>query len=143
MPTEKINILIVEDEAIVALDLSNGLEMDGYEIAGIADNSEEALQLFGSHDIDIVLMDVNIIGSKDGIDTAAEILKQKQVPLIYLTAFTDAATIERAKQTHPSAYLAKPYNITNVRIAIELALSNFAVTRRQQATGKLVSLEKN
>ena len=143
MPTEKINILIVEDEAIVALDLASGLERDGYGVAGIADNAEEALQLFAHNDIDIVLMDVNIIGNKDGIDTAAELLKQKQVPLIYLTAFTDPGTIERAKQTHPAAFLAKPYHQTNVRIAIELAISNFAVARQQQATGKVISLEKN
>ncbi|HSC38999.1 MAG TPA: response regulator, partial [Chitinophagaceae bacterium] len=143
MPTEKINVLIVEDEAIVALDLAQGLEKDGYEVAGIADNSAEAQELFSSHHIDIVLMDVNIMGDKDGIDTAAILLKQKQVPLIYLTAFTDAATIERAKHTHPSAYLAKPYHITNVRIAIELAISNFAVARQQEATGKVIPIEKN
>ena len=143
MAAEKINILIVEDEAIVALDLAQGLEKDGYEVAGIADNSAEAQELFSSHDIDIVLMDVNIIGDKDGIDTAAALLKQKQVPLIYLTAFTDAATLERAKHTHPSAYLAKPYHLTNVRIAIELAISNFAVARQQEATGKVIPLEKN
>jgi len=143
MAAEKINILIVEDEAIVALDLAQGLEKDGYEVAGIADNSVEAYELFSSHNIDIVLMDVNIIGDKDGIDTAAVLLQQKQVPLIYLTAFTDAATIERAKHTHPSAYLAKPYHLTNVRIAIELAISNFAVARQQEASGKVISIEKN
>lgn len=143
MAAEKINVLIVEDEAIVALDLAQGLEKDGYAVAGIADNSVEAQELFSSHNIDIVLMDVNIIGDKDGIDTAAALLQQKQVPLIYLTAFTDTATIERAKHTHPSAYLAKPYHLTNVRIAIELAISNFAVARQQEATGKVIPIEKN
>ncbi len=143
MAAEKINILIVEDEAIVALGLAQGLEKDGYEVAGIADNKAEALELFNSHNIDIVLMDINIIGDKDGIDTAAALLQQKQVPLIYLTAFTDAATLERAKHTHPAAYLAKPYHLTNVRIAIELAISNFAVARRQEATGKVISLDNN
>jgi DNA-binding LytR/AlgR family response regulator len=143
MAAEKINILIVEDEAIVALDLAQGLEKDGYEVAGIADNSAEAQELFSSHNIDIVLMDVNIIGDKDGIDTAAILLQQKQVPLIYLTAFTDAATIERAKHTHPSAYLAKPYHLTNVRIAIELAISNFAIARQQDSSGKVIPIEKN
>ncbi|MBS1564411.1 MAG: LytTR family transcriptional regulator DNA-binding domain-containing protein [Bacteroidetes bacterium] len=143
MAAQKRNILIVEDEAIVAMDLAQGLEKDGYSVAGIADNSEEALELFGTHPIDIVLMDVHIIGDKDGIDTAAALLKQKQVPLIYLTAFTDALTIERAKHTHPSAYLSKPYHLTNVRIAIELAISNFAVARQQETSGKVISLDKN
>lgn len=143
MPAEKVNILIVEDESIVALDLASGLEHDGYNIAGIADNAEEAQQLFNENEIDIILMDVNIIGEKDGIDTAIGILKQKAVPIIYLTAFTDAHTIERIKQTHPAAFLSKPYNLTNVRIAIELAVNNFAVSREQQSTGKIIPLDKD
>jgi DNA-binding LytR/AlgR family response regulator len=142
MPAEKINVLIVEDESIVALDLANGLERDGYNIAGIADNAEEAQQLFNDNDVDIVLMDVNIIGEKDGIDTAMEILRQKAVPIIYLTAFTDAATIDRIKQTHPAAFLSKPYSLTNVRIAIDLAVNNFAISREQQTPGKIIPLDK-
>lgn len=137
---ERIKVLLVEDEAIVAMDLAAGLERDGYEVTGIADNAETALELFKEHETDIVLMDVNIIGKKDGIDTAADLLQHRSVPLIYLTAFTDAKTIERAKATHPAAFLAKPYTITNVRIAIELAISNFAV-RTEQASGKLVSMD--
>jgi DNA-binding response OmpR family regulator len=102
MAAEKINILIVEDESIVAMDLANGLEKDGYHITGIADNAEEAQELFNAHEVDIVLMDVNILGDKDGIDTATELLKHRPVPIIYLTAFTDVATIDRIKQTHPA-----------------------------------------
>lgn len=143
MPVEKINILIVEDESIVALDLANGLERDGYNITGIADNAEEALQLFNDNEVDIVLMDVNIMGKKDGIDTAIAILKQKAVPIIYLTAFTDAVTIARIKQTHPAAFLSKPYNLTNVRIAIDLAVNNFAVAREQQTPGRVIPLDKD
>jgi DNA-binding LytR/AlgR family response regulator len=143
MAAEKVNILIVEDESIVALDLASGLEHDGYNIAGVADNAEEALQLFNENEIDIILMDVNIIGEKDGIDAATEILKQKAVPIIYLTAFTDAATIDRIKQTHPAAFLSKPYSLTNVRIAIDLAVNNFAVSRDQQPTGKIIPLDKD
>ena len=142
MPAEKVNILIVEDESIVALDLASGLEHDGYNIVGIADNAEEAQQLFNDNEVDIILMDVNIIGDKDGIDTAIEILKQKAVPIIYLTAFTDAATIERIKKTHPAAFLSKPYSLTNVRIAIDLAINNFAVSHEQQPTGKIIPLDK-
>lgn len=134
--------MIVEDEAIVAMDLAAGLEKDGYEVAGIADNAADAIDIFTENDVDIVLMDVHIIGDKDGIDTAGELLKQRAVPLIYLTAFTDANTIERAKGTYPAAFLAKPYSITNVRIAIELAISNFAV-RSEQQNGKVIPLENN
>jgi len=123
---EQIQVMIVEDESLVALDLSEELEMDGYGIAGIADSYTAALQLFSSKRVDIVLMDIHIRGSKDGVETAAALMKIKQVPLIYLTAFSDAATVARVKQTTPSAFLIKPYHIENVRVAIDLALHNFS-----------------
>ena len=143
MTTDQINILIVEDESIVALDLAAGLERDGYNVVGIADNAEEAISIFRENDVDIALMDINIIGDKDGVDTAYELLKIKQVPVIYLTAFTDAKTINRVKNTHPAAFLTKPYNISNVRIAIELAISNFATISDHKSTTPVIPLEKN
>jgi DNA-binding LytR/AlgR family response regulator len=142
MSSEKINILIVEDESIVALDLSTGLEKDGYNVVGIADNAAAARQLFTEHKVDILLMDIHIIGDKDGIDTATELLQLKMVPVIFLTAFTDPVTVGRVKHIHAAAFLTKPYNVTNVRIAIELALNNFA-TRATPPAGKVVSLDKN
>ena len=141
MSTEPINVLIVEDESIVALDLSAGLERDGYNVVGIADHAEEALQLFTENPVDILLMDINILGKKDGIDTATELLQKKMVPVIFLTAFTDPATVDRVKHIQAAAFLTKPYSITNVRIAIELALNNLAMTR-QADTGKVIPLEK-
>ena len=143
MPAEKINVLIVEDESIVALDLSNALEQDGYTVTGIADNADEAIDLFSSNDVDIVLMDINIIGNKDGIDTALELTKKKPVPIIYLTALTDEKTLERAKCTYPAAFLSKPYSITNVRIAIELGINNFASAREQNLNAKVIPMQKN
>jgi two-component system, response regulator PdtaR len=124
--SELINVMIVEDESIVAMDLSAGLEHDGYNVVGIADNYDDAISLFSANTVDILLMDINIHGNKDGVETATELMKIKQVPLIYLTAFTDAVTVQRVKHTNPAAFLTKPYNIDNVRIAIDLALHNFA-----------------
>jgi DNA-binding LytR/AlgR family response regulator len=141
---EQTRVMIIEDEALVALDLSRGLERDGYQVVGIADSAASALQLFNAEPVDILLVDVHIIGDKDGIDTAAELLRIKQIPLIYLTAFTDGGTLERAKATHPSAYLAKPYTLTNVRIAIEMAIHNFAVARDETPSpGKVITMEKS
>lgn len=142
MATEQINVLIVEDESIVALDLAAGLEKEGYNVVGIADNSEEAMELFREHEVDILLMDINIFGDKDGIDTAAALLKVKQVPVIYLTAFTDAATIARVKDTHPAAFLAKPYNIRNVNIAVDLAISNFATVQENKSPTPAIAADK-
>lgn len=142
MNSEKINILIVEDESIVAMDLAAGLEMDGYHIAGVADNTEEAIAIFKDEVVDIVLMDIHIIGDTDGIDTAAALLKIREVPVIFLTAFADQKTVERVKQICPAAFLSKPYSIANVRISIELALSNFAIAKEANTGGKLVSLPR-
>lgn len=141
MENEKINVLIVEDEAIVALDLASGLENDGYKIAGIADNAGDALNIFRESSPDIVLMDINIKGDRDGIDTTEELLKIRQVPVIYLTAFSDNETVSRVKKIQPAAFLSKPYSIDNVRIAIELAISNLAVANRERS--KVVSLHGN
>lgn len=143
MSSEKINILIVEDESIVAMDLAAGLEHDGYHIAGIADSAEEARALFNQHKVDILLMDVNIIGDKDGIDTAIELLQHRTVPVIFLTAFTDPVTVSRVKDIQAAAFLTKPYNVTNVRIAIELAINNFAMARQQESPGKVIPLQKD
>ena len=137
------NVLIVEDEALVALDLSQGLRKEGYHIVGTADNADDAKELFLQNEVDIILMDVKIMGEKDGIDTATELLRLKQVPIIYLTAFTDATTISRIKSTFPAAFLSKPYNITNVRIAIDLAINNLAIARQPAGEGKVVAMDKS
>jgi Response regulator of the LytR/AlgR family len=140
MAAEKINILIVEDESIVAMDLSAGLEHNGYHVAGIADNANDAQELYEANDVDIVLMDINLIGEKDGIDTVQDLMKIKQRPVIYLTALVDQATVERVKKTYPAAFLTKPYNINNVRIAIDLALNNFAALKEEEQ-GKVIPMQ--
>jgi two-component system, response regulator PdtaR len=140
MASEKVSVLIVEDESLVAMDLSMGLEHDGYNVVGIADNADDAMELYKGNEVDIVLMDINIMGDKDGIETAEALMQLRQVPIIYLTAFTDQKTVERVKNTQPAAFLTKPYNISNVRIAIELALNNFAISRQKEA--KVVSMSK-
>ncbi len=127
MKDDKVHILIVEDEAIVAMDLAASLTKEGYVIVGIADNAEDAEILFREQEIDILLVDINIIGDTDGISLVEKLLDLRDAPIIYLTALSDAETLQRMKRTKPSAYLTKPYSIQNVRIAIELALSNFAL----------------
>lgn len=133
----KIQVMIVEDERVVALDLKLALQQDGYQVVGIVDNFTDALLLFQQQHVDVLLMDIHIYGEKDGIECAAEIMKLREVPLIYLTAFSDAATIQRVKHTRPAAFLTKPYDIANVRIAIELALHNFATAIMNKPTGSI------
>ena len=138
----EIKILIVEDEQLIALELAAGLERDGYRVAGIADTFEEAVAIFSRELIDIVLMDIHIRGKADGVETAAELMRLRPVPIVYLSALTDARTVSRVKETHPAAFLSKPYSMPNVRIAIELALANFAVARGAGSVLRVESADK-
>ncbi|MFC0185315.1 DNA-binding response regulator, LytR/AlgR family [Pseudarcicella hirudinis] len=131
-----INILIVEDEALVGLDLSTRLEHEGYKIVGVTDEGQEALSLFKENPVDLLLLDININGEWDGIETAQKISEIRQTPIIYITAQTDNATIERAKHTFPAAYLTKPFTTDNLKIAIELAINNFARKKSSPETAK-------
>jgi two-component system, response regulator PdtaR len=118
------NLLLIEDEAILAMTLCDHLEAEGYTIAGIASTGERAIELFQQHDIDLVLCDITIKGEWDGIETVRRLNAIRQVPVIYLTAYADTATVARAKETYPAAYLTKPHNLTTLRLAIEIALNN-------------------
>ncbi|MXV51013.1 response regulator [Pedobacter sp. HMF7647] len=136
---EAVNILIVEDEGILAMGLEESLQADGYTVVGIVDNGPEALEVIKSQGIDLVLLDIHIKGDWDGIETARKISVVKEIPFIYLTAFGDKNTIDRAKDTMPAAYLTKPYQPANLRIAIEMALHQFAVRKSKEA--KVVSID--
>jgi PAS domain S-box-containing protein len=122
--TEKIRILIVEDEALVAEDLKEMLEGFGYEVPGIADTGEMAIALAGEHNPDIILMDISLAGATDGITAGGEIRSRWGIPIIYVTAFATHVIIERAKKTRPSGYILKPFNERQIQTAIEIALYN-------------------
>ncbi len=125
--SEALKILIVEDESIVALDLSMRLQQEGYEVAGIADNSDAAEMLFRSENPDLVLMDINIKGSQDGIETARRLKQVQEVPIVFLTAFSQSEYVDRAKSINPAAYLVKPFNADSLYTTIQIAIHNFAV----------------
>jgi DNA-binding LytR/AlgR family response regulator len=123
---QKVNILIVEDEGIVAMELQESLQKEGFEVAAIVDNGQEAIDLVKDEAIDLVLLDINIKGGWDGIETATQLRKLKNIPFIFVTAYADSNTFERARATMPSAYLIKPFRINDLRKAIELAMFNFS-----------------
>lgn len=127
---ERIHILIVEDEGILAMELSDSLEADGYFVVGIANNGQKALDLFKRQRVDLLLCDITIKGEWDGIETVRRLTVERPIPVIYLTALTDRETLERAKQTYPAAYVNKPYQLASLRTAIELAIHNFTQRTR-------------
>ncbi len=115
-------ILIVEDDPSSAFILQKILSRGRYQVAGMAASSGQAEQMARETKPDLILMDINIPGEQDGVETAVKIRREREVPLIYLTAFSDEATIERARRTAPFAYLLKPYREKEVLITIEMAL---------------------
>lgn len=124
-----ISLLIIEDEAVLALDLRATLLAEGYAVAGIAASGPRALELFGQHpEIGGVLCDIHLQGPWDGIETARRLLTLRPVPLLYLTALADQPTLDRALTTAPAAYLPKPVSASGLRAALALALHTVART---------------
>ena len=124
------NILIVEDEGVVALDLKLQLQDLGYRVVGIASSSDEALEAVRLKRPDLVLMDVRLQGTGDGIDAAARINRELPTPVIFLTSHSDAETVQRAAQTAPYGYLTKPYQLKELRAGIEVALTKSRLERQ-------------
>jgi diguanylate cyclase (GGDEF)-like protein len=115
-------ILIVEDESIIAEDISDSLISLGYRITGMVYSGEEAIEAAAQFRPDLVLMDVNLQGEMDGITAAAEIRSRFQIPVVYLTAYTDENTLRRVNATKPFGYIVKPFEEKNLHTTIQLAL---------------------
>jgi signal transduction histidine kinase/CheY-like chemotaxis protein len=119
---DKTSVLIVEDEAIIAADLAGKLGQLGYEIAGTAASGEEAVEMACRLRPDVVLMDIRLKGAMDGIEAADAVRRRVDLPVIYLTAHSDAATLARAKLTGPFGYILKPFEERELATNIEMAL---------------------
>lgn len=124
MATSKITVLIVEDDPIIATDISYYMKDFGYSPFPSVSNAEDALLLLNNTTPDFILIDVTLEGDQDGIWLAGEINKKHNIPIIFLTAHHDRKTLDRIKETQPSAYLVKPLQEHNLQTSIELALYN-------------------
>lgn len=121
-----IKILVVEDEMIIGSKISMQLTNLGYDVTGILPRGEEAILHLKENNADILLLDINLKGELDGIETAIQIQKHSNIPIIYLTANTDEVTFNRAKITKPSAFISKPFKQLDLQRAIELAICRMA-----------------
>jgi two-component system cell cycle sensor histidine kinase/response regulator CckA len=129
---ESRNVLVVEDERVVAKDLQRTLTNLGYEVPVTVATADDAIRAAAERCPDLVLMDIRIKGARDGIETA-EILKSRfDVPVVYLTAYADQQTVSRAKLTEPHAYLLKPVKVDELRTAVEIAIYKHEMDRRQR-----------
>lgn len=122
----KINVLIVEDEAIVSKDIQQSLKKLGYNVVGSSATGESALELVHSEHPDIVLMDIMLKGNLNGIQTAEKIKKEYATPVIFLTAYADEATLLKAKITEPYGYILKPFKEIDLHTNIEMAIYKHA-----------------
>lgn len=117
-------ILIVEDEHIVSLDLSATLRQLGYRVADTAATGEQAIQIAANAQPDLVIMNIQLKGSIDGIEAARIIRSRFDIPVIYLSAFSDDATLLRAKASGANGYIVKPYDREELKLVIEQAIGS-------------------
>jgi PAS domain S-box-containing protein len=117
----KTRVLVVEDEIVVSEDLQERLAELGFEVAGAADTAADAIRLATTVRPDVALMDIMLHGRPEGIDAAEHLRRELDIPVIYLTAHSDSATLQRARLTDPSGYIVKPFDDEQLRVAIEVA----------------------
>jgi two-component system sensor histidine kinase UhpB len=117
-----ISILVVEDEFFIALDLKNALEKSGYSVLGMVSTGEQCLEFLARTRVDIVLMDIKLDMGMDGIDVARLLNDRHDIPVIFITAHSDEATLQKAKKSLPYGYIIKPINKRELHISIETAL---------------------
>lgn len=129
-----IRVLIIEDDGIIAMDLRETLEEGGYEVVAVALNFDQAIAAVKVHAPDLALIDIRLENStKNGIETAKEILSFHKMPIIYLTASSEQETFSTAKETFPAAYLLKPFRADELKFQVDMAYHNFYSTIKEMA----------
>jgi CheY-like chemotaxis protein len=134
-------ILIVEDEALIAMEIRDRLTRLGFQIASIADTGEKAIREAERTRPDLILMDIRLKGKMDGVEAANRIGQSLDIPVVYLTAHSDSSTLQRAKSAAPFGYILKPFAERDLVVAIEIALHRHSVERRlKESERKAVSI---
>jgi DNA-binding LytR/AlgR family response regulator len=126
---KKTNVLVVEDESIVSKDIQHSLKKLGYNVVGAASTGERAFELAVSEKPDIILMDIMLKGNINGIETAERVKRELNIPIVYLTAYADEATLAKAKVTEPYGYIIKPFKEVDLHTSIEMALYKYSKER--------------
>jgi signal transduction histidine kinase len=137
------NILIVEDETIIAMDIRQHLLQHGYGVTGIADCAKTALESVSTFQPDLVLMDIHLPGETNGIKAAEQIREKFHVPIIFLTSYCESVVFEQAKMTNPLGYIVKPFQPQTLKATIDIALSQYrAEVATQQAIAEAKELNE-
>jgi DNA-binding response OmpR family regulator len=136
-------IFIVEDEALISMELADRLLAMGYDPCGHATRSDTAVERILESKPDLVLMDINLVGHRTGIDTAEELRGHLDVPVIFLTAYSDAELVAKAIRTEPFGYLIKPFDERELGANIEAALFKHAMEQKLRETNRLLEQRNN
>ncbi len=128
----KLRILIVEDEPVIAENISMYLDNTDFEVSGIACDSAEANEQLQHNTPDAAILDVNRESEEDGIDIANHINQKYQLPFLFLTSYSDKQTLQRAKAVNPNGYMVKPFNEKTLLASLEIAISNHAADINRQ-----------
>ncbi|HKL03644.1 MAG TPA: LytTR family transcriptional regulator DNA-binding domain-containing protein [Cryomorphaceae bacterium] len=140
----KTNVLVVEDESIVSKDIQHSLKKLGYNVVGSSATGEKAIELALELKPNIVLMDIMLKGELTGIQAAEQIKAKLNIPVVYLTAYADEATLEKAKVTEPYGYIIKPFKEIDIHTSIEMAIYKHSKEREvQKERDLLYSLVEN
>jgi diguanylate cyclase (GGDEF)-like protein/PAS domain S-box-containing protein len=126
----KTRLFIVEDEALIALEIRGRLQALGYQVSGIAVSGQDALDKIAGLRPDLVLMDIRLPGGMSGIEAAIRVRQEFDIPVVFLTAHADEETLAQARKAEPYGYLLKPFQERDLRIAVEMALQQYALERR-------------
>ena len=135
---EKARILVVEDESVIAMDIERNLQSLGYDVVAKVVSGEQAIVKMEADNIDLVLMDIMLGTEMDGIEAAEQIRSRFKVPVVFLTAFADDKILARAKIAGPHGYIVKPFDQTDLKIAVVIALHTAKVeAEREQLIAEL------
>jgi class 3 adenylate cyclase len=135
-------ILIAEDEFIIATDIAKILERLSYKVIGTCRNGKEVVDKAVELKPDLILMDVMLEGKTSGIEAAEEIMSSNDIPVIYLTAFADSATLEKAKLTEPFGYILKPFDSRTLHTSIEMALYKHEINKKLKSRTEELKAEQ-
>ncbi len=126
-------ILVVDDEAIITMQLERRLSAMGYSVAGMAASGEDAVEKARLFRPDLVLMDIVMPGKMNGIEAAKIITRELDIPVVFITAYADDGIIEQAKSARPYGYIVKPFNELEIKAAIEVALFRKAIEQEEKS----------
>ena len=131
-PASEPRALIIEDEILIAEELKERLSRLGYSVIGAVDSADEGIAIATRERPDIVLMDIRLKGEKDGIQAAHEIRQRVDLPIVYVTAYSDPLTVERVKHADYDGFILKPFHRHDLQSTIQIAMERHAIRKKRQ-----------